>query len=206
LENYKLFSVIAGIVFVSGFIPYILAIFGKKIVFGKKVIRLIPTKKTKPAKASWLIWAVLDSLALAGMIVEGTVNGQIVGAVLCASFVFVLALRHGKKGWTLLDKACLASGFLGGVLWVIYMDATPGIIVASAALFIGSFPTFASAWKNPEHEDKIAWTIFWVSCIFAFLGAPKWNVDGLAQPISFFVVESIMMYILYVRARKFKKA
>lgn len=66
LEVKNMISVFAGIVFIVGFLPYILA-----IVRGE----------TKPAKASWIIWATLDTITLVGMFSKGALNGQILGAV-----------------------------------------------------------------------------------------------------------------------------
>lgn len=74
-------SVVAGLLFLAGFVPYIIA-----IVRGE----------TKPAKASWVIWASLDTITLLGMYAENAVNGQIVGAMLGAWVVVVLAIKFGN--------------------------------------------------------------------------------------------------------------
>jgi hypothetical protein len=42
--------------------------------------------------------------------------------------------------------------------------------------------------------------------VFAVIAIPRWKFEDAAQPILFFTVESIMMYILYIHARKFKKS
>ena len=90
-------SILAGLLFVAAFVPY---------------IRAILRKETKPAKASWFIWASLDTITLAAMFFKDTVNGQILGAVLGAWVVAVLALKYGTPGWTKLDKFCLGSAIL----------------------------------------------------------------------------------------------
>jgi len=187
LDIKNIFSVIAGFVFVLGFIPYIIAIF---------------KGETKPQKASWLIWASVDTLILVGMIAKNTINGQIVGAVLCAWFVFSLAFKKGKPGWSCLDKTCLGGGLFGVILWIIYGNATPGILIGSIVLVVAAFPTFTSSWKNPSYENKLAWVIFWLSCVFTFLGISEWTLQALAQPSSFLLVESIMMYILFFHKKK----
>jgi hypothetical protein len=45
-------SVLAGLLFVAAFVPY---------------IRAILRKETKPSKASWIIWASMDTILLIGM-------------------------------------------------------------------------------------------------------------------------------------------
>ena len=98
METKYVLTVIAGVLFIIGFVPY---------------IRAIVRKETKPTTASWLIWATLDTITLAGMFFKNAVNGQIIGAVLGAWVVVVLALIYGTRGWTKLDKYCLGGAVLG---------------------------------------------------------------------------------------------
>lgn len=182
MEFKQSLSVIAGILFIIGFIPY---------------IRAIWRGETKPAKASWIIWATLDSITLAGMIAKDTLNGQILGAVIGAWVVVILALLYGTSGWTKLDKFCLSGAVLGIILWQAFSSPVLGIMTSLSVVFLGSFPTFASAWKNPAQENRTAWTIFWVSCLLATAAIPRWTLADAAQPITFLIIESIMMYLLY---------
>lgn len=183
-------SIIAGVLFVAAFVPY---------------VRAILRKETHPAKASWVIWATLDSITFAGMLTEHTVNGQIVGAILGAWTVVALAVKYGKPGWTRLDKSCLGGAVLGIALWKVFSNPVLGIMTSLSVVFLGSIPTFASAWKDPSKEDRTAWTIFWISCVFAVIAIPAWTLADAAQPITFFLIESIMMYILYVRPRSMRE-
>jgi hypothetical protein len=184
-------SIIAGIMFLVGFVPY---------------IRAILRKETKPAKASWIIWASLDYIVFAGMIAEKTVNGQILGAVAGATIVIGLALKYGTSGWTNIDKLCLGGAVLGIALWRVFNDPVLGIMTSCTVAFFGSIPTFVSAWKDPSREDKLAWTIFWVSCVCAVIAIPHWTPADAAQPLTFFAIESVMMYILYTRPRSLAPA
>lgn len=179
-------SVLSGVVFVVAFIPY---------------IRAILRGETKPSKATWIIWATLDTITLAGMIVNHVVSGQIVGAILGAWFVVALALRYGKPGWTLLDKLCLGGAALAIFLWWLFNSPTVGMATSLSVVFLGSIPTFVNAWNKPWEENKLAWCLYWISCVFAVIAAPSWSVDDAAQPITFFTIESIMMFLLFVRPR-----
>jgi hypothetical protein len=178
----QVLSLIAGVLFVLAFLPY---------------IRAIVKGQTKPAKASWIIWATLDTITLAGMMAKDAVNGQIIGAVMGATTVAILSFIYGKPGWTKLDKFCLAGAALGITLWQVFDSPTLGIVTSLSVVFLGSFPTFKGAYENPEQEDRTAWTIFWLSCVAAVLAVPTWDLDNASQPITFFAIESIMMWLLW---------
>ena len=180
-------SALAGLLYVVGFIPY---------------IRAIVRKETKPTKVSWIIWASLDSITIAGMYAKDTINGQILGACMGAWVVAVLALKYGTSGWTKLDKFCLSGAILATVLWQVFGNPVLGIATSVSVVFLGCIPTFVSAWKDASRENKLAWTIFWVSCVFAVMAIPDWTLADAAQPISFFATETIMMYLLYARKIK----
>ena len=188
-------SLISGILFVAAFVPYIRAIVRD---------RNLPTgspDKTEPEKATWIIWTLLDTMTLTGMFVKHTVNGQIVGAVLGAWITLVLALKYGKPGWKRLDKICLGSAILGIVLWKVTHNPLIGMTVSLTLTFIGALPTFASSWKDPSKEDRTAWTIFFISCVVAMFAIPRATIADAAQPTTFFVIETVMVIILYLRPR-----
>lgn len=182
----EILTVLAGILFFVAFIPY---------------IRAILRKETQPVKATWIIWASLDTITFLGMLAKHSVNGQIIGAILGAWIVAFLAMKFGEPGWKLVDKICLAGAIIGIVLWKVSGDATFGLMGSLISVFIGSIPTFVSAWKDPSKEDKTAWTLFWLSCVSAMFAIPAFTFADAAQPITFLLIESIMVTIVYLRPR-----
>jgi hypothetical protein len=188
MNIYKFFSILSGVIFTLAFVPY---------------IRAIVKKQTKPAKASWVIWASLDTITFAAMAVKGTINGQIASAIVCAWSVVVLAMIFGEKGWTKLDKVCLIGALMGVGLWLTFNDAIFGIIVGQLVIFLGSIPTFKHAHRHPEQENRLAWFLYWLSCLPAvYAGTQQMTFESLAQPITFLAVESTMVYLLFIRKRK----
>ncbi|MDP3052194.1 MAG: hypothetical protein Q8N42_01665 [bacterium] len=180
-------SVIAGILCIIGSIPYVYAIL---------------RGKGKPTKATWFVWASLDIITLAGMFAKYSVNGQILGSAISSFVIAILSLKYGKPGWSKTDKFCLIGAGFGIGLWQIFSNPVLGIVISLGAMFIGSFPTFTSAWKDPSREDKQAWTIFLVACVCSIIAIPQWTLAHAAQPLVFFAITAIMMYILYIHERK----
>lgn len=181
------FSILAGILMVVGFVPYV-----------KTILR----RETRPAKASWLIWASTDIIIVAGMYAENAVNGHILGAVIGSSIITALSFKYGTPGWTKIDKSCLIGSLLGIILWQILDNPIVGIISSLCVVSLGSIPTLVSMWKYPDHEDTTTWTIFLFSSICAVIAIPHWTIANAAQPIVFLAINIIMMCILTMHARQ----
>jgi len=179
-------SAISGILFFIAFLPYVLA-----ILHGNTV----------PSPISWAIWASVDTLALIAMKKEKAINGQIVGAVAGAWVITILALVFGKSTMGLIELVSIIGAVTGIILWQKTGNAVLAIICAQATVFIGSFPTFVGAFNNPKQEDPVAWTIWFASCICALFAVPKgkWNLANALQPLTFTVVETVMVVLVVIR-------
>ncbi len=179
-------TIAAGVLFLLGFLPY---------------IRAILRRETVPSKASWLIWAGLDTITVLGMLFAGSLNGQIFGAVAGAWVTTALALKYGSAGWTRLDKLCLGGAVLGIVLWLTTSNPLFGIVISQTVVLLGAVPTVTSAWKDPSQEDRFSWTVWWVSCVCAMFAIPQWTFKDAFQPSVFFLIETTMVAILYLKPR-----
>jgi len=184
-------SILSGILFFAGFIPYIVSIL-------KGV--------AKPSKASWIVWCALDAVTIAGMLAKHSITGQIVGAFVGSCALVVLSLKYGKSGWTRIDKGCLVGGALGILLWAAFRDADYGIVVSMSVVLIGTIPTIISAWQNPANEDRTAWTIFFLSCMPAMAAIPAWTWADALQPSVYLTGDTVMVFILYARPSLLAKA
>lgn len=180
---------IAGLLFLVGYFPYILAI-----------IR----RKSDPKKATWIIWSINDTIVLFGMKAENALNGQILGVCVGAwvVFFFVVVLKYGTPGWTRTEKFSLASAAIGVLLWDLSDNALVGIVMSLSIGVAGFIPTLVGAWNKPEDEDKLGWTLWWVSCFPALLAIPERTFAAIAQPLVFAVMTSLMFAVLYFKARK----
>jgi hypothetical protein len=189
----EVLSITAGILFFIGFIPYGWAIWRDRN----------KADGVKPSKTSWIIWILLDFITLAGMAFRDAVNGQIIGTVIGGVVILVLALLYGTRGWTRLDKFSLTGAGVGLGLWLLFNSPELGILMSAAVALIGSVPTWVSAIKDPSREDKLAWTLFFFSCICALIAVPRWDtLADTVQPITFTIIETVMVIILYAPRRK----
>lgn len=196
----ELADLAAGLLYIIAFIPYALAIWRtRKMPSGAH-------GKTQPAKASWIVWAILDTVVLIGMYVEKTVNGQIIGAVIGIWVVVFLSLKFGQSGWKKRDKICLGIGITGLIFWKLSDNPELGILFSLIGMFIAAYPTFKEAWRDPSHEDKPTWIIFSVACVFALIAVPKWTIAHAGLPITAFIIDVPITVIIYFRSLKLKIA
>ncbi|MGH9439258.1 MAG: hypothetical protein ACRD22_15525 [Terriglobia bacterium] len=179
-------SVVSGVLFVIGFIPY---------------VRAIVRRKAQPAKVTWLVWSILNVVSFAGMLVKHAMIGQMAAVLFCSIIAAVLTQKYGVPGWSRLDKVCLAGAAVGIILWVSFSNPVLGILTSLIATFLGGIPNFVLAWHDPGKEDRTTWTILWVSCVVAVIAIPRFTLAEAAQPITFLMIENIMVFLLYTRPR-----
>ena len=206
MNEILLFALTGGL-FLLGFIPYIMSMACPGILKNFfKIIGLskIRVEKIEPQKISWFIWALVDTITLLEMMDESTVNGQIIGAAMGAWVVFGFTLFYGKRGWDWVDTAAVVLSFISIALWQIFNDPVLGIVMSQVAVFVGTLPTFKSALKDYTKEDPVAWTLFWFSCVFTVLTVKDYSISSALQPYSFFVIITIMMFLIFIRPRFFK--
>ena len=187
MNLYMALMVFSGVLSVVALVPY-----ARSIIKGE----------TKPAKATWLIWAILDTMVFAGMLAEGTLNGQMPGVIVGTWVVLALAMKYGTPGWTRLDKLCLGATSIGIVLWLVFNNPVWSIVVALSVMSVGSAPTFVSTWRDYTRENKLAWTLVFVSSVAAVLAIPgKWTLANAAQPIVFLAISVVMMFLLHIKPK-----
>ncbi len=181
----NILSLISGVLGILGFIPY---------------IRAVLRKEAQPQKASWVAWGILNFITLAGMYVKHVANIQIAAITLGSWVVAVLAFKYGRPEWSRLDKTCLGGAVLAIVLWRFFNDSTFGIVTSLVGLFVSGIPTWVSAWRTPEKENRAAWVIFMTSSLLALLAIQTFTMASAAQPIEFLVNQTVTVAFLLTRS------
>ena len=177
-------NIVSGFLFFCGFVPYFWA-----IIQGK----------ASPSIVSWAIWATLDVILGIVLYNKGAPYQQIAGAAVGASITVILSMRYGTVSCTQLDRYCIGGAISGIALWWVLDNPTLAILVFCATIFLGSIPTLQSARDTPEKENKLAWLIFWISCVLAVAAIDTWTITDTAQKMTFMVVQTIVVCLLYRR-------
>ena len=158
---------------------------------------------TIPTKSTWLVFALLDTIILSGLIVEGLeqgknlVNGQILASAFVGWASFALACQFGERGWPLKERLCLAGACLALVAWAVSGSATFGVVASLIVTALGFTPMVVTTIKDPTTEDPYTWMIYAISCFAAIGAIREWTVAEGSQVIVFGIVEVAMAAITW---------
>jgi hypothetical protein len=178
-------NTLSGVLFFVAFLPYCYSIVNNPLA--------------APSPVTWTIWACVDTLALAAMVKEKSHNGQIIGATIGAWLVTSLAIVYGTPTMGSMEWVSIAGAAAGIILWQKTGSAVFAIICSQAAVLVGAIPTFAKGYYNPASEDPLAWALWFCSCICTLLALEKWDIEHALQPITFTIIETIMVFLVIIR-------
>ncbi|HEX4044379.1 MAG TPA: hypothetical protein VHZ76_01770 [Gammaproteobacteria bacterium] len=179
---YELLGIIAGILAIGGYIPYVISIF---------------QRKTIPNRATWFIWTIVGGLLAFSFFAEGDQRaiwlpmGYFVGPLIVA----ILSLRYGYSNWTKLDKICLVVAILSLLPWLLSNDATLTLLINVLIDMTGAIPTLVKSYREPETEDFLSWTIFFIANALEVFVITNWNLAAIYPIYLFLLAGSIVVFL-----------
>lgn len=164
-------GILAGILALVQFVPY---------------VRDILRHKTKPERASWLIWTVLSGVIFASQVAKGGGPSLWMSAMQGVGnlTVLVLAFKFGTiSGFNRRDSIALVLAGVGIILWALTKEPTIALMVAIAVDAIGATLTIVKGYRDPESETMLTWVLSDLSGLFAALAVGQISFALLAYPI-----------------------
>lgn len=140
-------------------------------------IRDVIKGSTRPHIFTWLIWAITQGTATAGIIYG---HGQwgalelLVGTLLIL-IVLVLSIRRGTTDITFSDYIVLFLCVVAVILWVIFKQPLSSIALVTLIDFFGLIPTFRKTYKDPGSETLLTWLGFSLSNMLAIAALKEYN-------------------------------
>lgn len=189
-EHLLLIGIASGIVGALAYVPY---------------IRNTLAGRTRPQRASWLIWSVLSAIALCSQIWEGATTSLWFSAVMVSGtfIVFLLSIRYGVGGWIdRRDMWVLALAALGVVAWVLTQDAIYALAMTISISLLGGVVTVAKAYAIPKSETLSKWVLSLVSSALALVAVGAVDPVLMAYPAYLLVLNvAIIAAMLLGRGR-----
>ena len=158
-----IFAVLSTILGIMGFAPY---------------LRDVLSKKTKPHIFTWIIWAITQGTATAGLLYGNGGYGAIpmIISVSLTSLVVLLSLRTGEKNITKSDKIIFLAAIFAIFIWWKLENPILAILMVSAIDAIGYIPTFRKSYNKPWTETVFSWGTFAIANVMAILALENYNL------------------------------
>ena len=141
--------------------------------------------RTRPERASWLIWSVLSLVAFAAQISGGATAslGFVAANVACTVFVTILSIRCGTGGWSRPgDRKVLVAAAVGLVLWTLTDNPVWALSITITISLAAGVLTLAKAYKSPRTETLTTWMTCCAASLYALLAADTVDVMQAAYP------------------------
>lgn len=190
----QLLGILGGLISGLSYIPYI-----------KDVL----AKKTRPERASWIIWATLTAIAFFSQLAKGATSSLWLPffETLGTSIVFLLSIKNGVGGATKRDIFILISAAIGLVLWYFTKEPAVALYIVIAVDATGTIPTIIKSYQEPETETFITWIMVTIAGIFAMFSVGKLDLILLSYPFYIFAANgAIALAMVLGKKKRVKRA
>ncbi|MGB2065479.1 MAG: hypothetical protein ACPHUL_09985, partial [Marinomonas gallaica] len=182
-----IFSVIAIVLALVGFVPY---------------IALIIRGKVKPHVFSWVIWGITTTVVFfAQLEAEGGVGAWPIGL---SGFVTILIailayLKRGDATITRMDWGFLIAAFASLPLWYLTNDPLWTVVILTTIDMIGFGPTFRKAYHRPFEDSRVFFIIMILRNVCSVIALEAYSVTTVLFPFCLAVGFLILLIILQYR-------
>ncbi|MGC1176595.1 MAG: hypothetical protein WA843_00855 [Candidatus Saccharimonadales bacterium] len=181
--SHALIGEIAGVLGILQIIPYVIDIF---------------RGHTKPERATYFIWFIVDTVTITSYIAVGARTTIWVGLVYVFSglLIFGLSIKYGMGGYSTFDIICLVLALIGLTLWVTSKNALLALYFSVFVATIGYLPTIKKAYFYPETENTLSWTITACTGILNFFALTSFTLTLAFPLISSAITSGLVAYLL----------
>lgn len=152
--------------------------------------------KTRPERASWLIWALLSVVSLLSQIYEGADASLGFATIQAGGTVVICALAfwktHGLR-FKSEDSQVLTATAVGIWLWAEMETAAYSLFVTITMSMMGGLLTIKKAYLDPDSETVATWGAFFVSGVLAVVAVGQVDWLLLAYPIYVMVLSASIL-------------
>lgn len=165
-------------------------------------VRSIIKGETKPARSSYAIWLVNQSVLVFSYLAAGatTTLGLYIALLINSMIIFVLALRYGVGGFKPLDLVCMGLAALAIVLWVATNNPALAVYAFLASSTIGYIPTMRKSYLFPNSENKLSWGMYVVAALCNIIAINKFEAVIFLPPLFSFTMSLIIFVLLHRKA------
>jgi hypothetical protein len=168
---------------IIGIVPYIV-----NIVKGKTVAHVY----------TWLIWAILQTIALVAQVKNGAGFGAaygLAGVLVCYSVMF-LSLKNGLKHIRKFDTFCLILALASMIVYVGLKNPLLAVIMATSTNFIGFLPTLRKTFVDPKSETVSAYLSGGIGALLSILALQNYSIITTLYLMNILVTDAMLVGII----------
>ncbi len=157
---------------------------------------------TKPNRVSWFMWSLAPLIATAAAVSAG-VNFWGVARIFLSGFLPLIILSatffNKKSYWklTFFDILCGIFSLLALVFWLYADSPRVSILLAVIADIFALLPTLHKAWKYPETETGITFSLGIVASLLVLPSIPVWDIQNSAFSIYLLIANTLLVISIY---------
>ena len=159
---------------------------------------------TSPHRGSWLIWSLLEVIAVESQRADGArwslvpLATQALGTCL----VFALSVRLGSGGLSRVDLGLISLAGVGVVGWVVADDPTIATTCVIAADLVAALMMLPKAWRDPHSETLSTYAIASLGGVMAVGAVATMSLPLLAYPVYFTLLNASLAGMIGYRRRR----
>ena len=148
-------------------------------------IRDIFLGKTKPERASWLIWSVLGAIAFFSQLAKGATDSLWLAGIgtVTVFVVFLLSLKYGEGGLSGRDIKSLLIALFGVIIWFFTQEAVFALFIVIVVDAAGAVLTIIKSYEDPGSETMSTWILSGLSGLVAAFAVGSFDWILLSYPL-----------------------
>lgn len=181
-------ALLAGLLGVADTVPYL-----------RDTIR----RSTVPHRSTWLIWSVIEVVAVQAHIADGarwSLAPLIIQAV-GSCLILGLSVRLGSGGLSRIDLALIALAGVGVAGWLAVDTPMVATVCVIAADLIAAVMMLPKTWRAPETETLSTFVLAAVGGALTVGAVGSMSVALLVYPVYFFLVNAALALVIAYRRR-----
>lgn len=144
------------------------------------------TKKIKPHVFTFLIWAITQGTAVAGILIGGGgigVLGPLVGEIFIIA-VFILSFWYGSKNITKSDIILLVIAVSAIIIWWLVDNPLYAVLLVVLIDIVGYLPTIRKTYVDPSSEKAMLWLFGTANYTFTLLALEQYSLLTVSYPVA----------------------
>lgn len=166
-------------------------------------LRAMAAGAARPNRVTWFCWALAPFVAFVAEVGAGVgLRSAMTFVVGFTPLVIFLASFASRDAYWRLGPADVACGALSVAAiagWAVTRSGTVAIALAVAADAVAGIPTLRKAWRHPESEEPLVFTLAMVNALIALLTVDRWTTADVAFPLNIVVVAGVLTAVTYGR-------